>query len=144
MATSVRFDVAVNWYIAELETGVPFSVQFTNVYGAVGVAVTVTELFAATVPPPLTVPPLDGFAETLMTYVGAAASTVRLNVFVADVPSLLDTFTVNVYVPGVVGVPDTRRLAVFPPAIVSPGGALPSVTVHVFSPDPPVAVIDAE
>jgi hypothetical protein len=59
-ATRARFAVTGNVYDAFVETTLPFSVQFANEYPLAGVALTVAELFAVYVPPPLVDPPLAG------------------------------------------------------------------------------------
>jgi hypothetical protein len=47
-----------------VETSVAPSVQLTNEYPELGVAVTVTEVPELNVPPPLTIPPATGLAVT--------------------------------------------------------------------------------
>jgi hypothetical protein len=60
MATKLRLAVTENLYDAFVDIVLPFTVQLTNAKPGLGVAVTVAELFAAYVPPPLVVPPLAG------------------------------------------------------------------------------------
>jgi hypothetical protein len=81
-AANVRLAVGAKVYDASVLTAVPPSVQFTNVYPVLAVAVTVHTVPQSFVPPPLVDPPPGGLELVLITYVFRAklATSVRFAV----------------------------------------------------------------
>ena len=71
-ATNERLPVTVKLYVASVDTIVPFSVQFANVYPVFAVATNVAVEPPLYVPAPVIVPPSTGFTVAVIVYVSAS------------------------------------------------------------------------